>query len=243
MIEPSFFRIVLGATARREVKVSSAFAACFASSRTFRRTILGLLWDCCRIGGRRPHPDNWRCRKEVVLSKGRLDLELSSADSRAPVFRLENKVEAPLKAAQLARYRSRHEGTRVVAVTKYAPDVGQRWLDEPKFYSLRWQQVHRALASDVGLRGTDAFLCREFCDYLEELGMAHREDIGQADFKDLHRFFRTVTAERQYSGMDARNALDVCGSCLELLQDVARESIVRQPELARWVRSGPTYFK
>ena len=240
--EPSFFRTVLGATAKREVKVSSAFAACFAASSAFRKTMLNVLWHVCAIGGRRPQPDSWRCRTEVAVSDGRFDLELTSTDSIAPVFRLENKVEDPLTAGQLSKYRSRHGRVRLVAVTKHAPDVGQQWLHEHSCYSMRWQEVHRALATAIDVRGSDAFLCRAFRDYLEELGMAHREDIGRNDFQELQRFFRTVTADRRYAGMDARDALDVGGSCLDLLQDVARAAVEREPRPAKWVRWGPAYF-
>jgi hypothetical protein len=52
--DTSFFKTILGGKARREVKVSDAFAACFSQSAVFRAEALELLSKACGVSARVP---------------------------------------------------------------------------------------------------------------------------------------------------------------------------------------------
>ena len=115
---------------------------------------------------------------------------------RRLVFGLESKVQAPLKAEQMRRYRCNNRGEYLVAITKRSPEVGRAWIASAGAFSIRWQEVHRTLAQAPAL-GKDRYLCDSFCAYLEELGMAHRDDVTLADLNQLHRLFRHIGAARK----------------------------------------------
>jgi hypothetical protein len=155
---------------------------------------------------------------------------------------LENKVSAPLTKEQLLRYRSGGSGSRLVAVTKRYPEVGISWLKKNGIVSLRWQDIHRALGAISGARGEDRFLCLEFRAYLEELDMAHRENLTQADIHSVTRLFAAIRSGRN-SDLDAESAFRAGADLHQLLEEVIRHSRERQPELERWKRWGPSYLK
>jgi len=110
-----------------------------------------------------------------VITGGRVDLVLRSEDRRAPAFRIENKVEAPLSQAQVRRYRRDRDGSCLVALTKYPPRPTKEWLGDHGCHAVRWQHMHRALTNTKPRNQVDRFLFTNFCSYIEELGMAHRE--------------------------------------------------------------------
>lgn len=239
----SFFGEMLGNSAHRELKVSRAFAACFAGSQTFRRQTLRYICKSCGIPTRTATLDSWRCETEVTVARGRVDIRLVPDTTQTPTIILENKVAAPLTKEQLLRYKSRGSRTRLVVVTKHYPEVGGLWLRNNHIVSLRWQDFHRILgALDVGSRGVDRFLSQEFRTYLEELDMAHREDLTRTDIHRVAALFRTIDVPH-VSDMDAEPGFRAGADMIHFLNEVLRRSRERQPELERWKRWGTRYFK
>jgi PD-(D/E)XK nuclease superfamily len=238
----SFFAQMLGASAHREVKLSRAFAACFSASCTFRRVTLQAICRSCRLPPRAAKLDSWRCETEPRVSQGRLDIRLTPGSEGLQTLVLENKVAAPLTKEQLLRYRSAGSRFRLVAITKRYPEVGLTWLEKNRVVSLRWQDIHRALGVLPDARGADRFICLAFRAYLEELDMAHREDLTKADVSRVTRLFAAIAASRK-SEIDAESAFRAAADLLALLDEVLRHSRERQPELEAWKRWGPSYFK
>ena len=238
----SLFRQLLGTKADREISLSKAFAACFRESPTFRETILDLLWRTCRVRKKR-HDHDWDCLAEVAINpQSRPDLHIRPADDASgPLFRIESKVAAPLRAEQLRRYRLRKRGEYLVAITKRPPEVGSRWIQHHGVFALRWQDVHRAVAA-ASARRTDGYLCQSLNTYLEELGMAHREDIRAADLKRVRKLFEKVTGRRN-GGLGAEDAFRVAADCLAELDDLMSSALDAEPKLRGLSRWGPNYYK
>lgn len=241
---PAFFPYLLGTRHGREVKVSAAFAACFHHSQLFRERVTALLSNVCSV--RRLGGGQWSCQTEVHQPRvGRIDVQLTAVPSngRVPVgFWLESKVEAPLTQEQLRRYRRVAEGRFLIALTKHPPDTGSRWLQEEGIFSLRWQDIHRALKGSRA-RGADRFIIDSFTDYLEALDMAHREDITLEDLRKLARLLAQIDSPKS-SEMRVGNAFDIGTACLGLTDDVLQIVLdVHGRRLRRWKRWGPSYFK
>jgi hypothetical protein len=240
-VQRSFFRTALGGRANREVRVSAAFAACFRESRLFRQVVLDVLADSC-IGARRVKDTTaWTCDTEVLVTTGgRVDLVLRSEKHRSPVFRIENKVEAPLSKAQVRRYRKDRDGSYLVALTKYPPEPASLWLRQHGCHAVRWQQLHRTLTNAKPRNRVDRFLFTNFCSYLEELGMAHPERVTTTDLSRLHRFFIATTTTKSQISADV---FATAQACIGVLDDVIDAALDNEPRLAEWNRSGPTYWK
>jgi len=235
----SFFHQLFGSRSHVEVNVSRAFAMCFRESPPFARAVLELLHRVCRLR-QSSKPASWHCRTEVSFSKGRPDIEIHAPGH--PLFRLESKVGAPLTKNQLRRYRFKERGRYLVAVTKRPPDVGNLWVASQGAFAVRWQDVHRAV-SCARTRGRDRYLRDSFCLYLEELGMAHREDVRVRDLERLNELFNAIAGDRRWVSVSPRNAFDVADSCLHLLREVARDAREEVPSLTNWARTGPFYSK
>src|SRR5262245_10878581 len=127
-IAQSFFPTLLGQHAKREVKVSAAFSACFQHSTVFRVRVLELLCRLCSVPISSANRE-WSCRTEVHLKNGRIaDLELiaaATAKAAEPLcFLIENKVSAPLTEAQMGDYRRISAKRFIVALTKHPPETG-----------------------------------------------------------------------------------------------------------------------
>ena len=234
----SLFHQLFGGRSHMEVNVSKAFAMCFRESDPFAKAVLDLLHKTCRVVGPR-HNCQWHCDTEVTFAKGRPDIEIHVPGVR---FRLENKVGAPLTTGQLLRYRCRKKGEYLVALTKRPPDVGNKWMTRKGVFSIRWQDVHRAVAHAPAKNGRDRYLRDSFCLYLEELTMAHREDIRAADLQRLHELFNTIASDRT-ARVAPRNGFGVAESCLHLLRELARDARDEIPALQRWGRRGPAYVR
>lgn len=231
----SLFHQLYGGHSHMEVKVSRAFATCFHESPAFARAILQLLYKTCRVPGS-PGKVLWNVKREVSGSHGRPDIEI-----RAPglLFRLESKVGAPLERQQLLRYRLKGKGEYLLALTKSPPQVGKAWMTKKGVFALRWQDIHRAVAG-VKAKSHEGYLRDSFCLYLEELRMAHREDVRVKDLARLHLVLDAIAASRF---VRPKNAFDVAQSCLHLLREVARDAPEELPKLQNWARRGPFYFR
>jgi hypothetical protein len=212
---------------------------CFRESPPFSRAVLDLLHQTCKIRQSLKSVPR-HCHTEVSFSKGRPDIEIHAPG--LPLFRLESKVGAPLTKNQLRRYRFKGSGRYLVALTKRPPDVGNRWMASQGAFSIRWQDVHRAV-SNAQARGRDRYLRDSFCLYLEELGMAHREDVHLRDLNGLRELLNAIAGDRRWRSVSPRNAFDVADSCLHLLREVARDAREEVPSLTNWARTGPSYSK
>jgi hypothetical protein len=211
---------------------------CFRESPPFARAVLDLLYETCSAGA--PRSDlEWRCDTEVAFAQGRPDIEIHAPGLR---FRLESKIGAPLTKGQLLRYRFRREGEYLLALTKRPPDVGNRWMKQKGVFSIRWQDVHRAAAGARARNGRDRYLRDSFCLYLEELAMAHREDVRVADLQRLHVLFNAIASSKG-SRVAPRNSFDVAESCLHLLRELIRDARDEIPALQEWGRRGPAYVR
>ena len=240
--QPSFFSQLLGHKANREVSLSKAFAACFRESAAFRHAILDLLWATCRVRGRQRRQE-WTCHTEVVIDpQSRPDIHiLPTEKSDGPLFRLESKVSAPLRSEQLTRYRLKMDGQYLVVITKRPPEVGRAWIERHGVFALRWQDIHRTVDA-ISAKGRDHYICDSFATYLEELGMAHREDLRAADLEKVGKLFGKVAAPKT-DELNATEAFRIADDCLGVLDDVMAAAVESQPKLVKWSRWGPKYYK
>jgi hypothetical protein len=178
----------------------------------------------------------------VIDPQSRPDIHIQPGPNCfGPLFRLESKVAAPLRAEQLRRYRLDQNGQYLVVITKRPPEVGTAWIDRNGIFALRWQDVHRAVAA-TSAKGRDAYLCSSFARYLEELEMAHREDVNAADLAKVQRLFLRVTAQKN-GGFNPADSFRVAHECLGVLDELMSAALEVKPKLAKWSRSGPTYYK
>jgi hypothetical protein len=157
------------------------------------------------------------------------------------LFRIESKVGARLTKGQLRRYRLNEKGEYLVVVTKRAPEVESAWLRRNGIFAMRWQDVHRAL-DGVSARGTDRYLCLSFNTYLEELRMAHREDIRADDLKRVSKLFERTTATHN-TGLGAEDAFRLAADCLAELDELMTAALDAEPKLRKFSKWGPNYYK
>jgi hypothetical protein len=253
-----FFTALGGLAGSVENQLSTTFSVCFAKSAFFRRTIIALLVRTCGI--RDLSSGEWTCRAQVPTpwpGGGLVDLRIvpsverrrQRASQRA--FYLESKVEAPLTCEQLKRYR-KHGISYLVAITKYPPECTVSELAEIGAFAVRWQDVHRELEQGNPSSPVERFIVREFVSYLEDLGMAHREDITLQDLTRVKKVLSTAACARGGStggpdgspGRDLipRNGFEVADSCLNILQDLRRQFVEQRPTFASYRRWGPGYF-
>jgi hypothetical protein len=235
----SLFQQLFGSRSHIEVNVSKAFAACFRESPTFANAVARLLCTTCDV----TVPGSsvrWHCDTEVSMAKGRPDFEIYAPGVAS--FRLESKVGAVLTKNQLGRYRCVTKGHYLIAVTKRPPDVGRAWIEKNGAFSIRWQDVHRAVAGEAA-KGRERYLRDSFCLYLEELGMAHRENVRPDDMGKLYALLRAITSTNRSQTINPGAAFDAAESCLHLLREVARDAKEQMPNLQNWSRRGPHYAK
>jgi hypothetical protein len=249
----SFFAALgrLAGTGQQENQLSRTFAACFEESAHFRRQVLRLLWDACRKSGPAPEPEGWICTPEIstpVKGGGRVDLRIARVlksgqqGKQWPAFTLESKVESPLTDAQVRKYRS-HGVEHLVAITKYRPEVSQQRLRRLGAHALRWQDVHRALRSNAAGSSVERRVATWMADYLEELGMAYREQLTVGSLRSCGRLFRAIACSKKYKEMDPRDAFEVAHGCLGLLDDLYRDLVELHPKLAARRHWGTSYYK
>ena len=108
-----------------------------------------------------------------------------AARERGAVFHLESKVESALTEAQIKKYRKKG-AEYLVAVTKHPPEVSERRLRQLGAFALRWQDVHRGLLEKPASGHIDRFIQSSFVTFLEELGMAHADDVRTSDLQKLN---------------------------------------------------------
>jgi hypothetical protein len=228
----------------RENQFSRTFLACFERSASFRRCILELLKSTCQISGRLPDADHWKCAVEVPTPRpggGRPDIKIAATPLQSRiVFFLESKLKSALTLEQLKRYR-KHGVEYLVAVTKHEPEVSRLKLQDAGIFQLRWQDVHRALLEDRPSNQTDRFIGRSMVAYLEELGMAYREDLTLSDIKQCRRVLNTIASSKDRH-ISPRNGFEVADACLRLLDDVRRRFVELNSSLRDHRRWGPGYF-
>lgn len=228
--------------------VSRLFQACFSRSTVFAQSILDVLWQRCERPGSTPRVEGWECDYQPATplpGGGRPDLCIlppSSPVSRSgwdPIF-VESKVESRLGEEQLARYLKYGVATLVV-ITKNRPEVSQQRLREIGVVPLRWQDICRALRQ-VGSRSqVGNFLCESFAEYLEECGMAYREDLTVGGLKEVRSLLSKI-GKPSYLEMVPGQAFNVAHNCLGLLTDVKQMLLEEVPRLAAWDSWGPGYF-
>jgi hypothetical protein len=159
------------------------------------------------------------------------------------VFVLESKVGATLEREQLLRYRSRREnGTtnHLIAITKHRPDVSPQVLARHEIHSLRWQDIHRALADERAGSAVDRFITRAFNEFLEEADMAYPQQLTLSDLRrasDAVRSMRHGKSRERLAVRQAFHALHGCTGLLRELGDDLRENVAA---LTTFHRSGPS---
>jgi len=192
-----------------------------------------------------PETDNWECDYQPptqLPGGGRPDLALrpgKGANFGRPIF-LESKVGSRLGERQLKNYKN--HGTKIlVAVTKNRPEVPREKLRQMGVKSLRWQDFCRALRQTAFRGQKEQFLCQSFAEYLEESGMAYREDITKQHLNEISVLLKKIAA-RKYIETKPELAFKYANSCLELLRDVRASLLERLPKLEQWTSWGPGYF-
>ena len=238
----------LAGSKQRENQVSRTFAASFNESQAFRRIMLGVFWRALRRGANPPHRTPWGCRAEVAPPKadgGRVDLcisPLTSSGSSRRAFYVESKVDAALTKRQVKKYLK--SGARpLIVMTKEKPDDP---VDDEEVAYVRWQDVHRALQETSGAGAVDRRVCRWMAEYLEELGMAYREDLSLTDVESCGKLFRRIATRKQgWSQMASREVFEVVHNCAGLLTELQRDFLARHSMLAGapYIRGETIYGK
>jgi hypothetical protein len=245
----AFFRFIVGEDAS-ENSLSRLFCACFLESPAFAQTVLTTIWE--KVGvGRIPKVDGWECHYQPTTplhGGGRPDFCLIPPPGRRhgtsykPIF-VESKLEAKLTERQLRKYRMK--GTEVlVALTKNWPEVSQERLDEIGVKTLRWQDIRRALRETSRHGQKNKFVCDNFAMYLEETGMAYREDIKKGDLENIRSLLLKIASQESYGEMSFPSvnvAFVTANNCLELLKDVKRRILEKFGKLNQWKSWGPGY--
>lgn len=247
MTGKSFFGILGTGTNRQETQFSRTFLACFEGSGFFRQQILHQLFTLCRIRTRGYEDARWECAVEVptpIAGGGRMDIRLTLTGAtrvKSPVFYLESKLESALTLEQLGRYR-KHGVDYMIAVTKYSPEVTPNEARSAGVFTLRWQDIHHCLLHARPPTQRDRFLIQSLLVYMEELGMAYREDLTIKDLETCRRLLTIISNhDREYSPRN-RNGFELSAACLGLLEDVWRGLVEVHPTLTRYHRWGPGYF-
>jgi hypothetical protein len=243
----SFFGTLghLAGTGQQENQFSRTFSACFEQSPSFKRQVLNLLRGVCKIRTTLP-PAEYECSVEVptpLPGGGRVDLRIGSTKATRdslPLFYLESKLESPLTLEQLRRYR-KHGIQYLVAVTKHPPAITRKEATKAGVFVLRWQDLHRELLRERALAHSDRFIARSMADYLEDLGMAYRENLTLKDLELFRRILSTA-ASPKYREISPRNGFEVADACLQLLQDVRQSFCDLHPKLLKYRSWGPGYF-
>ena len=244
----SFFGTLgtLTGPAQQENQFSRTFLACFEQSLFLRSQILEELRAVCGIRTTLPNADQWDCALEVptpLAGGGRIDIRLTSTSrtrTQLPVFYLESKLGSPLTLEQLQRYR-KHGVDYLIAITKHPPEIGRRDMIDAGVFTLRWQDLHRRLLGKRGPTCGDKFIASSLAEYMEELGMAYREQLTLKDLELCRRVLSTVGAPK-YREIVPRNGFEIADACLSFIQDVRLRFLEFHPELSVYRTWGPGYF-
>jgi len=245
---PSFLGILgrLAGTGQQENQCSRAFMASFLYSSSFRAIVVRLLHQVCKIKYARVDASHWNCNVEVrtpIPGGGRIDIEIIGSNKPAVIFHIESKLESPLTRLQLSKYRQ-HGAKRLVAITKYTPQVTANEIAELGCFVIRWQDVHDELIRRLtGIRGADRLVVLWMIEYLEELGMAYRDDVTFKDIRLCQRIFCAASSREKYAAVSARNGFETADAILRLLDDVRERLIELRPRLDKWSRWGSGYFQ
>jgi hypothetical protein len=241
----SFFSLVAGSGAG-ENYLSRLFQACFAKSASFRKIALSTIWKACALPKPVPEADNWVCDYQPstwVPGGGRPDLCLrpGQAANVSKHIVLESKLGSRLTEQQLKNYKD--HGTKVlIAVTKNRPEVPHKRLLEIGVKSLRWQDFCRALRQTAIAGQREKFICQSFAEYLEESGMAYREDITPKHLAEIAKLLKKLTAHGEIEFCPGQS-FNFADNCLGLLDDVRASLCELLPKLDRWTCWGPGYFR
>ena len=241
----TFFSLIASDNAR-ENYLSKLFQACFANSVSFRQVTLSTIWEACALPTPVPTANNWECDYQPptpLAGGGRPDLALrpgKESNFGKTIF-LESKVGSLLGVRQLKKYKD--YGTKIlVAVTKNRPEVSHDKLRKMRVKSLRWQDFCRALRHNAIKGQKEQFLCQSFAEYLEESGMAYREDITKQHLNEIGALLKKITS-RKYISFKRGLAFNHAHNCLELLSDVRASLLERLPKLeSQWTSWGPGYW-
>ncbi len=242
----TFFSLIASDNAR-ENYLSKLFQACFANSVSFRQVTLSTIWEACALPTPVPTANNWECdyQPPTPLARGlRPDLALrpgKESNFGETIF-LESKVGSLLGERQLKKYKI--YGTKIlVAVTKNRPEVPHDKLLNMHVITLRWQDFCRALRHTPIKGQKEQFLCQSFAEYLEETGMAYRENITKQHLNEIGALLKKITSRKDIS-IKRGLAFNHAHNCLELLSDVRASLLERLPKLAQsqWTSWGPGYW-
>jgi hypothetical protein len=240
----TFFYLVAGDSAV-ENYLSRLFQASFANSLSFRRIALNTIWNSCSLPMPVPGANDWECDYQpstVIAGGGRPDLCLrppKDGNWRRPIF-LESKVGSHLGETQLKKYK-KHGAQLLIAVTKNRPEVSPQRLEQLRVKTLRWQDLCRALRQTTINGPREQFICQSFAEFLEETGMAYREDLTKAHLEEVGVMLRKIAAQKDVDTTLGSN-FNYAHNCTHLLRDV-RDSVLEQlPKLAQWTAWGPGYL-
>ena len=249
--ERGFFTELSRLASSEENQLSRTFTVCFRESQDFRRRVVGLLWETCRIVGKPPDPDVWKCDAEVATPssrKGRLDVRIRAyshpggRQRSQPEFCLENKLGALLTEKQIKKYV--HDGVKhLVVVTKYYPDVPPNRIQELGADALRWQDFHRVMSEGGHRTSVERRVAEWFVDYLEQMGMAYQDSPTLAEVASCRRVLRVAAADR-YKNMVPRRAFRSFDSLLVVLEDAYIGFVTQNPRFGKWKhRWGPGFWR
>jgi len=235
----------LAGTTQQENQFSRTFRVCFEQSPFVRRQVLGVLRTACRIKTDVQGIAEWNCAVEVPTplgGGGRPAIRLSPASEgrrRAPVFYLESKLASSLTLEQLRRYR-KHGVDYLIAVTKNPPEVSREDILRAGAFTVRWQDIHRQLLAEPAPAPHDRFIACSLTEYMEELGMAYREDLTLKDLDQCRRVLKAVAS--QNGEISPRNGFEIGDACLGLLRDVKLRFSEAHPAISGYHGWGPGYF-
>jgi hypothetical protein len=241
--ETPFFE-TLGALAsnQEENQLSRTFKACFDNSAYWRMQFGRLL--AARVPRLPVVSTDWTCGVEEGIKGriGRLDLHIRSADGK-PIVALESKVESALREDQIRKY-LRHGVEKIVVLTKYPPEVSDRFLRKRNVAAFRWQDIHRLLRQSKPKRHVDRFMLDAFAQYLESLDMAYPDVITKKDLAYMAAALRCVangSGARPSEGTVPRSGFATASHCLDVLSVIAKKLRDAYPPLEHASQWGPGY--
>jgi len=143
-------------------------------------------------------------------------------------------VGSPLSLRQLQKYK--RKGCKyLIAITKHYPEVLPEDIRTIEAFALRWQDVHRSIAESTTRSPAERFLRREFLAYLEDLDMAHRENITKRDLVKLSKTFSALRGGHAKLSDSFRTA----EAAADLLEAVRLRLLENYSALRKWSKSGP----
>lgn len=244
---PGLFQTVgaLAGTRQQENQLSRTFQACFNHSKASRAAVFRVLSRHAYLHFSPGRIDDWACDVEVSTKDrhGRLDIRLrlrQGDPGNRHTICIESKVKAPATLEQLERYRNQRMGV-VVLVTKERPEPGEGALRGAGIRHFRWQDVHDELRKPAGVKGKDRFICDQFRQYLEDLGMAYEKAVSKQDVAEIARVVRGMTKVSP-GGLVPRRGLNAMLRWMNLTAEVAERLKEDCSGLAHARCWGPGYF-